>query len=138
MTYSDSAVLNIDLAALTQNYQTMKTAAKGAQTAAVVKANAYGLGLAPVVKTLLAAGCTNFFVALAQEGVDLRALAPEATIYVLNGLPIGAAANFAAILDFPVPAVPDTSTLLPRKNPLPPIISSKAGIPVETREDEAW
>ena len=95
MTYSDTAVLTIDLAALTQNYHAMQAAAKGAQTAAVVKANAYGLGLEPVVKTLHAAGCTNFFVALAQEGVELRALVPDATIYVLNGLPIGAAADFA-------------------------------------------
>ena len=44
-----------------------------------------------------------------------------------------ALANFAAMLDFPVPAVPDTSTLLPRKNPFPPSISSKPVIPVETR-----
>ena len=95
MTYSDTAVLTIDLAALTQNYHAMQAAAKGAQTAAVVKANAYGLGLEPVVKTLHAAGCTNFFVALAQEGVELRALVPDAIIYVLNGLPIGAAADFA-------------------------------------------
>jgi alanine racemase len=96
MTYSDTAVLTIDLAALTQNYQAMKTAAKGAQTAAVVKANAYGLGLAPIVQALSAAGCSHYFVALAQEGIELRALLPEAVIYVLNGLPEGAAADFAA------------------------------------------
>jgi alanine racemase len=95
MTYSDTAVLTIDLAALTQNYHAMQTAAKGAQTAAVVKANAYGLGLEPVVKALSRAGCTHYFVALAQEGVELRALLPDAVIYVLNGLPEGAAADFA-------------------------------------------
>jgi len=41
-------------------------------------------------------------------------------------------AKFAARLDLPVPAVPVTSTLLPRKNPFPSIISSRAAIPVDT------
>ncbi len=96
MTYTDSAVLNIDLAALAQNFQTLDAATPTAQTAAVVKADGYGLGLAPVAEALDKAGCSVFFVAQAQEAIDLRALLPKPVIYVLNGLPDGAAADFAA------------------------------------------
>ena len=40
--------------------------------AAVVKANAYGLGAAPVARALAAAGCRMFFVATLDEGIALR------------------------------------------------------------------
>src|SRR5690348_9972287 len=46
-------------------------------------------------------------------------------------------AKAAAKLDFPVPAVPLISTLLPRKNPWPPIILSRLGTPVEILSVEA-
>ena len=52
----------------------------------MVKADAYGLGLAAVAPALRRAGCKTFFVAHVFEGQQLRALAPDATIYVLNGL----------------------------------------------------
>src|SRR5499426_3157926 len=43
----------------------------------------------------------------------------------------------AARLDFPVPAVPETKILVPRKYPLPPSMVSKRGTPLETRSEEA-
>ena len=58
--------------------------------AAVVKANAYGIGLAEAAPALWAAGARVFFVAHLSEGVAARRLLPaEATIYVLNGLERG-------------------------------------------------
>jgi len=53
--------------------------------AAVVKADAYGLGLAGIVPALLARDCEQFFVARLEEGIALRALAPKARIFVLDG-----------------------------------------------------
>lgn len=63
----------------------MRERAEPAECAAVVKANAYGTGSARVVPALAAAGCGTFFVALPEEGAEVRAAAPEAAIYVLDG-----------------------------------------------------
>jgi len=52
----------------------------------VVKADAYGLGLEPVSQALAKAGCEIFFVALANEALELRTYVPNAQIYVLDGL----------------------------------------------------
>lgn len=58
----------------------------GVQTAAVVKADAYGLGIAPVARALAQAGARRFFVAVAEEGVALRtALGPGPQINILGG-----------------------------------------------------
>jgi alanine racemase len=54
--------------------------------AGVVKADAYGLGVDRVAPALWAAGCRSFFVAVPEEGIGLRAVLPEAEIFVLNGL----------------------------------------------------
>ena len=62
-------------------------------TAAVVKADAYGLGLKGVLPALCGAGCDSFFVARLEEGIALRALlglqgAPrQSRIFVLDGVP---------------------------------------------------
>ncbi len=77
--------LQIDLAAIEANYRTLARAAVTAQCAAVVKANAYGLGIAPVTTKLAQAGCKTFFVADLAEARRVRACTSEATIYVLNG-----------------------------------------------------
>lgn len=67
------------------NYQVLKTKAAPARTAAVVKDNAYGLGAEHVVKTLYPT-CSTFFVAYASEGAQIRPFAPNASIYVLQGI----------------------------------------------------
>src|SRR5690606_38379364 len=66
-------------------YRKLCATAKPAECAAVVKADAYGLGVAPVVRSLARAGCRSFFVATVAEGCEVRALAPNAVIYVLGG-----------------------------------------------------
>ena len=79
-------MLTVDLGAVAANYRTVRAAAPGAEAAAVVKADAYGLGMLPVARRLAAEGCGSFFVADAREGQALRAALPGATIHVLNGL----------------------------------------------------
>ncbi|MEO1687540.1 MAG: alanine racemase, partial [Pseudomonadota bacterium] len=79
--------LTVDLTALAENWRALDALSGTAEAAAAVKADAYGLGLAPCARTLRDAGAKTFFVAQAGEGVALReALGPgEETIYVLNG-----------------------------------------------------
>jgi len=68
------AVLTVDLAALVENWRRLKAKlAPGCDMGAVVKADAYGLGLAPVARALKDAGCTTFYVAHLDEAVALRA-----------------------------------------------------------------
>lgn len=96
------ALVIVDLAALRRNYRVVKAAARGAECAGVVKADAYGLGLRPVVGALLAEGCRSFFVATLAEARAVRETAPGAAIHVLNGLFPGAAADFLALRAIPV------------------------------------
>ncbi|MCZ7656412.1 MAG: alanine racemase [Xanthobacteraceae bacterium] len=88
-------LLTIDLAALVANWRALAARATGAECAAVVKADAYGCGIAPVAGALAAAGCRTFFVAHLAEGRRVREAAPEATVYLLNGLLPGTAPALA-------------------------------------------
>lgn len=82
-----AARLVVDLAAIRANWQTLGRQAPAASCGAVVKADAYGLGAASVAAALFEAGCRDFFVAILDEGLRLRAaLPPGARIHVLNGL----------------------------------------------------
>ena len=79
------AQLSIDLTAVAQNWRALAAKSQG-ETAAVVKADAYGLGVAPVGRALAAAGVRSFFVAAAEEGVALRsAIDDAARIFVFSG-----------------------------------------------------
>ena len=78
--------LTIDLGALASNWHRLAAKSAPAECAAVVKANAYGLGIEHAVPALVEAGCRTFFVALLDEAIRVRASAPDATIYVLNGV----------------------------------------------------
>jgi alanine racemase len=88
--------LFVDLAALVANWRLLAAQASGVDCAAVVKADAYGIGAEPAVKALADAGCRNFFVATVAEGERLRAVAPRAVAYVLEGLPPHGARALAA------------------------------------------
>lgn len=96
MSAADQGELTIDLAALAANYKTMQKNAGTAETSAVVKADGYGLGMVELATALFAAGCKTFWVAQVREGISLRAVLPDAVIYVLNGVPAGAADSFTA------------------------------------------
>jgi alanine racemase len=79
-------MLTVDLANLRRNWRELAARAAPAECAGVVKADAYGLGAGPCARALWAAGCRSFFVAIPQEGAELRRELPEATIFVLDGL----------------------------------------------------
>jgi len=95
-------ILTIDLVGLAANWRELARRAAPAQCAAVVKADAYGCGLEPVTAALAKAGCETFFVAHLDEGRRARAVAPRATIYVLNGLLPGLASAYAGCNLHPV------------------------------------
>ncbi len=95
-------LLTVDLNALAANYRDLAARAKPAECAAVVKADAYGIGLKPAAAALASAGCKTFFVALIDEALKLRTVAPDAAIYVLNGLNPGTAGAFRDIDARPV------------------------------------
>ena len=83
--------LTIDLGALADNWRALARRAAPGRSAAVVKANAYGIGLTEAAPAFWAAGARVFFVAHLGEGLAARRLLPaEAAIYVLNGLERGA------------------------------------------------
>ena len=79
-------LLHIDLSALASNWRRLRGNAGSAEAAAVVKADAYGTGIEQAVPALAQAGCRTFFVAHLSEAIRVRAVAPDATVYVLNGL----------------------------------------------------
>ena len=84
--FAPRALCEIDTAALSHNYKTLvKSCGK---TIAVVKANAYGHGLALVVPTLVGAGCDFFAVASTAEALSVRKLAPFAHILLLGYAPM--------------------------------------------------
>lgn len=78
--------LTVDLAALAENWQALAKRSGRARTGAVVKADAYGLGIEDCGLTLYEIGARDFFVASASEGATLRAYTPEARIFVLSGI----------------------------------------------------
>jgi alanine racemase len=75
----------VDLAAIAANYRDLARHVAPAECAAVVKADAYGLGAAAVAPALAEAGCRTFFVATLAEGVALRAVLPDPRIFVFEG-----------------------------------------------------
>ncbi len=82
-----TASLSIDLDAIAANWQALdRHSAPGVQTAAVVKADAYGTGIARTGPALARAGARRFFVAVAEEGAALRqVLGPGPQIAILGG-----------------------------------------------------
>ena len=84
-----SAVLHVDLAAIVANWRDLCRRHPSGAVAAVVKADAYGFGAAPVAARLHAAGCRHFFTAHLSEALALRPLLPGAMLAALNGPPPG-------------------------------------------------
>jgi alanine racemase len=94
--------MTIDLAAIVKNWKALRQRVLPADCAAAVKADAYGCGIDQVSAELAKAGCVTFFVADLGEARRVRKAAPDATIYVLNGLAPGSAASFAELNARPV------------------------------------
>ncbi len=94
--------LAIDLDAIEANWRALGRRLLTVECAAVVKANAYGLGLEPVTAKLAKAGCKTFFVADVAEARRARAHTRDAAVYVLNGFSPEAANAFAELNAQPV------------------------------------
>lgn len=86
-------VATVNLGHLVKNWQLLDGRHQG-MTGAVVKADAYGLGVAPVAQALAEAGCRHFFVATLQEAITLRAALPHHTIAVFQGMLKGEASYY--------------------------------------------
>ena len=86
MSIYTTPVLNINLKKLIENFNLLKQLSYPAIAAGVVKDDAYGLGAYEITKALYQAGCRHYFVAHAGEGVIVRQAAPEATIFMLQGV----------------------------------------------------
>lgn len=128
------AVLTIDLAAIRANYRLLQGRLGKTSCAAVVKADAYGLGAARVAPALAAEGCVHFFVAHLDEALALGPRLPErAELYVLHGPPVGAEAELLAHRLVPVlnslAQVDGWSALArARGRPLPAILQVDTGM----------
>lgn len=97
------AILTVDLEALISNWRLLSKMSGRAECAAVVKANAYGLGAAQVGAALQAAGCRTFFVAHLEEGLELRStIGFSSRVFVLNGTPAGTEGEFLNSVLIPV------------------------------------
>lgn len=127
------ARLDIDLAAVADNYRILKDRFTGDECAVAVKADAYGLGMAQVAPVLAEAGARTFFTALLGEALSLRVLLPDARIAVLNGFDEAARddyldQNLTPVLNTigEVRAWSDTARLVER--PLPAFVQFDTGM----------
>jgi alanine racemase len=76
----------IDLAALRDNFLDIRrVVGDDCAVLAVVKADAYGHGVARVAPALAAAGAEQFGVALVEEGIEVRGCGIERPVLVLGG-----------------------------------------------------
>jgi alanine racemase len=81
--------LTVDLSALADNWRRLNALNAPGVAGAVIKADAYGIGIEKAAPALHKAGCRTFFVAHLSEGIRARAVLPEGEIFVLNGLAAG-------------------------------------------------
>jgi alanine racemase len=126
-------IVEIDLGGIVANWRSLAMRVEPAGCAAVVKANAYGLGASQVSTTLAAAGCRLFFVAELDEGIALRRTLPASCqIAVLNGPLPGSAEEFVLHQLIPVLNEPgqiaDWSEVARRHGGLPAMLHVDTGM----------
>ena len=95
-------ILTVHLAAIEANWRSLGHRVIPAECAAVIKADGYGCGIEKVAAALAKASCKTFFVADLAEARQVRNVAPDPAIYVLNGLLSGTAGSYADIRARPV------------------------------------
>ncbi|MFM7083634.1 MAG: alanine racemase [Hyphomicrobium sp.] len=83
---TSSAVLCVNLDTIGENWKSLSQFVHPAECAAVVKADAYGLGMQQVIPRLYEVGCKSFFIATPNEAKEARSLCSKGKIYVLDGL----------------------------------------------------
>jgi alanine racemase len=132
---ADSAggVLEIDLAGIVANWRYLSRQVAPAACAAVVKADAYGLGALAVATALAADGCRRFFVATLDEALALRTAIPDPLeIMVFNGPTRASAMEFVEHSLVPVLNDPgqieDWRRAATRQGPLPAMLHVDTGM----------
>jgi alanine racemase len=95
------AVLKVNLSAIAFNWERLAKLTD-AECAASLKCNAYGCGIDQVAEALAKSGCRTFFVTDLHEAKRVRAVAPNAAIYVCHGFYFGTGPAFAACNAQPV------------------------------------
>jgi alanine racemase len=128
-----STLITIDLDALIANYRACARRLQPASVAAVVKANAYGLGIRKIAPALYLAGCRQFFTATHREAVKLRSILPDADIFVFEGVTERSASHLLKNRLVPVLHTPEQVTCWTAKaesggQPLPAIIHIDTGM----------
>ena len=102
------SLITIDLDAIAHNWHTLDSLSNSrTETAAVVKADGYGLGAAMVASPLAAAGCRTFFVMSLAEAMALRSALtedgfPDCRILTLSGVHHGQVDDYATHCITPV------------------------------------
>jgi len=128
-----TTLITVDLDALGANYRFCSELLQPASCAAVVKADAYGLGINRIAPALWQAGCKQFFTATFREGITLRSLLPDAEVFVLEGITEVSLNAFCEHSLVPVLISPAHSTLWADQarglgRPLPAIIHIDTGM----------
>jgi alanine racemase len=126
------AVLEVDLAGVIANWRLLAARVAPADCAAVVKADAYGLGAVQVSAAVAAAGCRLLFVATLDEAIALRNRLASCEIAVLNGPAPGSAEEFVFYQLVPVLNEPgqiaDWAEIARRHGGLPAILHVDTGM----------
>lgn len=76
----------VNLTALKRNYQRLKTYTRS-EMMPIVKADAYGHGVIPVVEALRDVGAKRFGVALLEEALEIKVKFPEVAVMVIGATP---------------------------------------------------
>lgn len=77
----------VNLQTLRENFSKLQAYTQS-EIMPIVKADAYGHGLIPVVETLIACGAQRYGVALLQEALEIKAMFPKVTVMVLGATEI--------------------------------------------------
>ena len=88
VTYNRDAWIDVDLAAVAHNVESLRKWVAPAKLCAVVKADGYGHGAIPVAMAALDAGADLLAVALVDEGLALRDAGIDAPILLLSEPPL--------------------------------------------------
>jgi alanine racemase len=128
-----STLITIGLDALEANYRYCSERIQPSTLAAVVKADAYGLGMRKIAPALHQAGCRQFFTATYREGATLRGLLPEAEVFVFESVTHRSVPVFLQHGLTPVLITPASSALWATQaralgRPLPAIIHIDTGM----------
>ena len=84
---NENCLLRINLNTISLNYKKIqKNISKTSTVSAVLKSNAYGLGLSNIAAKLIKVGCNSFFLNSIKETLHLRKICKNSDIYLLNGL----------------------------------------------------